>query len=126
VPHLTLEYSANVECPGDLRQLFARLHGVLAEVGGIRPGNCKSRGRVAQDYLVSSGGERDAFVHLDIRFLEGRPPQIRQQIGELALATLTDWFQASLEKLELQVTVEIRDIARSRYFKHPEGTLTPQ
>jgi hypothetical protein len=27
--------------------------------------------------------------------------------------------------VDLQVTVEVRDIVRAEYFKYPEGTLTP-
>ena len=36
MPHLVLEYSANIDCPPDLPVLFGRLHEVLAETGGIR------------------------------------------------------------------------------------------
>ena len=72
MPHLVLEYSANVDCPPDLPVLFGWFHEVLAETGGIRHDNCESRARPADPFLVGSGSESDAFVHLDIRFLEGR------------------------------------------------------
>ena len=126
MPHLVLEYSANVECPPELSRLFGQLHDILAETGGIRRANCKSRARIAQPYLVGSGGEADAFVHLEIRFLEGRPAEVKQAIGEASLDLLQAWFQDPLQRLELQITVEIQDIQRASYFKFPAGTLTPQ
>ena len=125
MPHLTLEYSANVESPSDLPDLFARLHHVLAEVGGIKIENCKTRSRKVRDFLVATGGESQAFVHLDVRFLEGRPPETRQEVGEALLEALLQGFRESVERLELQVTVEIQEIARAGYFKYPKGTLTP-
>ena len=125
MPHLTLEYSANVDCPSNLADLFKRLHGVLVEKGGIKLENCKSRGRVAEDFFVASGRESDGFVHLDIRFLEGRPPEVKRVVGQESCDLLIEWFHDSVEKLDLQITVEVRDIRRTFYFKHPEGTLTP-
>lgn len=126
MPHLVLEYSANVDCPPDLPVLFRQLHEVLAETGGIRRDNCKSRARPADPFLVGSGSESDAFVHLDIRFLEGRPAEVKQALGQQALDLLLGWFQNSSDRLQLQITVEIQDIRRSSYFKYPAGTLTPQ
>ncbi|MEM7294147.1 MAG: hypothetical protein AAF420_12240 [Pseudomonadota bacterium] len=42
MPHLTLEYSANIAPPSDLKPVFLSLHKVLNEIGGISLGNCKS------------------------------------------------------------------------------------
>jgi len=124
MPHLTLEYSANVTVESDLASLFHRLHEALVQTGGIRLENCKSRAYPARDFLVGSGSEGSAFVHLDIRFLEGRPAEVRQSIGQEARDILVEWFQFSVDTLDLQVTVEVRDIERALYFKFPEGTLS--
>lgn len=125
MPHLTLEYSSNAGRPGSLPGLFAALHGVLAEIGGIRLENCKSRAYSASDFLVGYGQRQDAFVHLDIRFLEGRTDALKQAIGKHAVALLQDHFDPDRNRPELQLTVEVHDIARATYFKLPEGTLTP-
>jgi 5-carboxymethyl-2-hydroxymuconate isomerase len=126
MPHLVLEYSASIDCPPDLPVLFARLHEVLAETGGIRRDNCKSRARPADPFLVGSGSEADAFVHLDIRFLQGRSSAVKQALGQQLLNLPQKWFQHSSDRLRLQTTLEIQDIRRASYCKYPEGTLTPQ
>ena len=123
MPHLTLEYSANVSPRGELKPLFARLHRVLADVGGIPIGNCKSRARRCETFLVADGGPAAAFVHLDLRFLEGRAPEVKRAVGEGALAALQEFFPASVDDVDVQVTVEIRDIVRASYFKVPKGSL---
>jgi 5-carboxymethyl-2-hydroxymuconate isomerase len=123
MPHLTLEYSANVRETTDLKPLFFRLHELLSEIAGIDVRNCKSRARLAEDFLVSEGSDRDAFVHLDVRFLQGRSADVKKDIGAKALGLLREWFAGSSSALALQITVEVREIERGTYFKHPEGTL---
>lgn len=126
MPHLQLEYSANIPSPPDLQVLFKKLHGVLHEKGGIRLENCKSRARIAEDFFVGSGHKSYGFVHLDIRFLEGRAPEVKKIIGLAARDLLLEWFNDAVSNLKIQITVEIGDIERDSYFKYPEGTLTRQ
>ena len=125
MPHLTLEYSSNVIAESDLVALFSRLHDVLAKTGGVKVENCKSRAYVASDFLAGSVGEVGGFVHLDIRLLDGRSPEIKRSIGQETLDILREWFQLPVDTLDLQLTVEVRDIDRTYYFKFPEGTFTP-
>jgi 5-carboxymethyl-2-hydroxymuconate isomerase len=125
MPHLTLEYSSNVRVDKDLVTLFTGLHDILEQTGGVRRGNCKSRARPVDAFLVGAGSARDAFVHLDIRLLNGRTVDVRQRIAQQARQALTAWFETSLKSLDLQVTVEVREIDRRFYAKYPEGTLTP-
>jgi len=73
-------------------------------------------------------------VHLDVRFLEGRAPEIKQAVGNGAVELLHDHFALALDgpdplgetnPLDVQITVEIQDIQRASYFKYPPGTLGP-
>lgn len=125
MPHLTLEYSTNIGRPRGLSALFTALHGLLTETGNIKSGNCKSRAYPSADFLVGHGQPHDAFVHLDIRFLEGRPVDVKQAIGQRALTLLQEHFDPDGDNTDLQLTVEVRDIARATYFKLPAGTLSP-
>jgi 5-carboxymethyl-2-hydroxymuconate isomerase len=125
MPHLTLEYSSNVRVDRDLVILFAGLHDILEQTGGVRRDNCKSRARPVEPFLVGTGTARDAFVHLDIRLLDGRTVEVRQRIAQQAREALTAWFETAIGSLDLQVTVEVREIDRRFYAKYPEGTLTP-
>ena len=124
MPHLTLEYSGNVPDPPDIQGILREIHRVLQETAGIKIENCKSRGRVAEKYLVANGESARAFVHLDVRILEGRSGELKRELGYQLLETLREHFSSAEAALDLQTTVEIRDIERASYFKHPEGTLT--
>ena len=123
MPHLTIEYTNNLRTHVPFDDLFARLHATLAELGGIKKANCKSRAIRIDQFLIGEGVADAAFLHLDVRFLEGRAASVKQQIGRSLLAILRESFTPSGDVRDLQVTVEIRDIERGMYFKHPEGSL---
>jgi len=122
MPHVVLEYTGNLRPVATFGELFAQLHHVLAEVGGISPGNFKSRAIRLDDYFVGEGGDRQAFVHLTIHLFAGRSTELKQQLGRQSLAVLRQHFPPSGE-LDLQLTVEIQEIERATYCKFPEGTL---
>lgn len=126
MPHLILEITNNTPHRQNLSGLFQQLHQILAEVGGIKLENCKSRAWIADDFYIADGSEQHAFVSLQICFLEGRDSQTKTDIGNAALKILRDWFlKGEQQNPQLQITVQIIDIERSAYFKYPEGTFTP-
>ncbi|MGW8268390.1 MAG: 5-carboxymethyl-2-hydroxymuconate Delta-isomerase [Longimicrobiales bacterium] len=123
MPHLTVEYTANLGSTPPTPELFLNLHALLNTVAGIRPENCKSRWREVEEWVVGFGDTSSAFVHLDLRFLEGRPLDVQQAVGEGALEILKAHFLPEPPGLELQITVEVQEIRKATYFKFPPGTL---
>jgi len=124
MPHLTLEYTRGLEPTTHFPALFHALHGILSDVG-IAAGNCKSRAIPLEVTYVAEGTSQQAFVHLEIRLLEGRPDEVKQEIGRRALSALRDAFPTPEGQDEIQITVELCDMRRAAYFKSPEGTLSP-
>ena len=124
MPHLTLEHTANIPAPKDAIHIMKAMHNVLHEIGGVKIENCKSRIKVADPFLISHGEENNAFLHLDVRLIEGRAIELKQTIGNHLLNVLKIEYQEVMQRRDLQITVEIRDIKRNEYFKYPEGTLS--
>ncbi|MCZ6706188.1 MAG: isomerase, partial [Bacteroidetes bacterium] len=85
MPHLTLEYSGNVTDLPDINDVFGEIHRVLQKTAGIKIANCKSRARVADEYLIADGGPAHAFVHLDVRILDGRSVELKKELGNRLL-----------------------------------------
>jgi len=125
MPHLTLEYTANLKERAPDPDLLLSLHRLLESVAGIKIGNCKSRWRRLEEWLVGDGKGESAFVHLDLRFLEGRPLSVKQAVGAGAMELLRAHFAPASKGLDLQITVEVGDIRKATYFKDPPGTLGP-
>jgi len=123
MPHITVECTANLQPAQGWPTLFALVHAVLADVGGIKRQNCKSRAVTRHEFFVGDGSTAAAFVHADVRFLEGRPVELKGEIGRRLLALLRDHFTAPPGVEDFQLTVELRDIERAMYFKIPESSL---
>jgi 5-carboxymethyl-2-hydroxymuconate isomerase len=126
MPQLTLQYTDNIGAPVDFDHLFSQLHEVLSEVAGLRIENIKSRAMAQSDYSVGRGEAGGAFVHVEVAILAGRPLETKEKIGRLLLDILRAAYAQPLDELNLQITVEVRDLQKDLYFKIPEGTLTPQ
>jgi 5-carboxymethyl-2-hydroxymuconate isomerase len=123
MPHIILEYSANLDELPSFNALFADIHQTLNREGGIRLENCKSRARIANDFYIADGHPNHSFVHLSIEFVKGRSQEIKQVIGQECLRLVKDAYQAQLSE-QLQITVKIDDIELDYYFKYPEGSLS--
>jgi 5-carboxymethyl-2-hydroxymuconate isomerase len=113
MPHLVLEYSANLPEPADLQGIFASLHAALSSLG-IALDDCKSRAYRCESYRVGTGTSARAFVHLTLALLDSRAPETQQAAGEHALQILRDAFAT---EYDCDVTVEVRPMRTDGYFK---------
>jgi len=123
MPQINLEYSANVGRTVRTHELMERVHDLVAGTLDTSIENCKSRVSVVNQYHVGAGGEEKGFVHLDVRVLSGRSEATKRELGEALLAHLVEYFDRPDGRPGLQITVEVQDIDRNAYFKHPPGTL---
>ncbi|MCP5054402.1 MAG: hypothetical protein GY940_44960, partial [bacterium] len=79
MPHLVLEYTGNIQQEVDFQDMFSRFHSVLSDTGGININNCKSRAVKLDHYYIGGGMPGQAFLHLEVRFLEGRAAALKQE-----------------------------------------------
>jgi len=118
VPHLVLEYSANVTQEVDWSGLFSRLHRAVADAGAPL-GGCKSRAVCHEAYHVADGQAGSAFVHLTLGLLAGRTDEVKAALTGRCLQLLVEEYRPSLESLDVQISVELRDLHRESYQKEP-------
>lgn len=118
MPHLTLEYSANLSEPANLQGFFAALHEALATLG-IALDDCKSRATRSDSYRVGAGAPERAFAHLTLAILDRRSPETQRAAGELALRLLQDAFAST--ELDCDLTVEVREMRAAGYFRQGRG-----
>jgi 5-carboxymethyl-2-hydroxymuconate isomerase len=117
MPHLWLEFSDNVTQPVSFDELFSRLHEAVACTAGVPVEACKSRATARSTFRVGEGRRDQAFVHLGIGLLAGRPPEEHREITAACLEVLAVAYAPSLQALDLQITVEVRGMERESYQK---------
>jgi 5-carboxymethyl-2-hydroxymuconate isomerase len=117
MPQITLEHTANLQPERNWNDLLGGLHDQIAGLAGIEIDLCKSRVLVLDTYHVGDGAKNKAFAHLTIRIFAGRSPAVKTELGRSGLALLKRYLGAVDDALDVQLTVEIRDIDREAYFK---------
>ena len=124
MPHIVFEYTADLSPLPDMGEVFKRVHTILDEVAHARVANSKSRA-VPVDSYVGDGDAMNAFAHLDIRLMEGRSIEVKQEASSRCLVLLTETLKDSGARRNLQITVSVSDLERATYAKHPPGTIPP-
>ena len=80
MPHLTLEYTANLDF--EIQPLLARLHSELVATGAINLKGLKSRAVRHSEYRIADGNPDYAFVQVNLLIKEGRPPEVQREFAQ--------------------------------------------
>ena len=108
MPHLTLEYSDNIEV--DVQPLLARLHEEVAATGAINLKGIKSRAIKHTQYRIADGDPDYAFVHVGLLIREGRPIEIQKEATQRVMNVLKETFGYLFEKRKLSLTVDLKEM----------------
>ena len=108
MPHLTLEYSDNIEV--DVQPLLARLHAEVVATGAIHLKGIKSRAIKHTQYRVADGDPAYAFVHVGLLIREGRPIEVQKEATQRVMKVLKETFGHLFEKRKLSLTVDLKEM----------------
>ncbi len=108
MPHLTLEYTDNIEV--DVQTLLARLHEEVVATGAINLKGLKSRAVRHTEYRIADGNPKYAFVHVSLLIREGRSIEIQKEATRRVMAVLKDTFGHRFEKDHLSLSVDIKEM----------------
>jgi 5-carboxymethyl-2-hydroxymuconate isomerase len=108
MPHLTLEYSDNIEV--DVQPLLARLHEEVVATGAINLKGIKSRAIKHTQYRIADGDPDYAFVHVGLLIREGRPIAIQKEATQRVMKVLKESFGHLFEKRKLSLTVDLKEM----------------
>lgn len=126
MPHLVLEYSANIAPPPDGPAVLRRLHEALAASGEFDLAKVKSRAVRRDVFRVADGAPDRSFAHLTAAVLDGREAAALAAVAESLLAVLRDAFAPARAAGRCDVTLEVREMPRRLYFKlAPEDRPRP-
>jgi 5-carboxymethyl-2-hydroxymuconate isomerase len=108
MPHLTLEYSDNIEV--DVQPLLARLHEEVVATGAINLKGIKSRAIKHTQYHIADGDPDYAFVHVGLLIREGRPIEVQKEATQRVMKVLKETFGHLFERRKLSLTVDLKEM----------------
>ena len=110
MPHVTIEYSANLETDVAPARLVEALH-VPALATGVFPiGGLRTRAERRDVYRVADGDPYNAFVAVVARIGKGRSPETREAVARALMAALEAETAGAFARRGLGLTVEVQEI----------------
>ena len=116
MPHLHLEYTANLTQLDTDKALLRLNHALVASGQFGAEFDVKSRALKIGSFRVGTGLNERGFVAGRLALLGGRSAQIKTQLSESLLAVLQDIGDWP-EGVQVQLSVEVRDMDRDTYSK---------
>ena len=110
MPHVIVEYSANLERDVSLRRLVDSLHAAALATGVMPIGGLRTRAERRDVYAVADGDPENAFVAVLVRLGQGRDAETRRRVAEALMTVLEQETAEAFNTRGLGLTVEVQEI----------------
>jgi 5-carboxymethyl-2-hydroxymuconate isomerase len=117
LPHLIIEYSANIEDRIGLDALLDKLHTCALGTGVFPLGGLRVRAHRTDHYRVADKAEENGFVHVTALIGHGRTLDVQQRAGEALFAALTEHLESLYDKSPLAISLNIQEFHPVLNFK---------
>ena len=118
MPHLIVDYSANLDAALDMPAIARALHAAALETGVFPIGGCRTRLERREVYVVGDGDPENAFIHVQARIGAGRPPDVRRKAAEHVFAALTAATALHFASAPLGLSFEVVEMDPVGALKH--------
>lgn len=117
MPHLTIEYSGNLDDKVSMDEFCGALLEAVQSTGLFELGAIRVRAVACQAYAVADRHVDNAFVDMSFRIGEGRSPEDRKRAGEVIFAVAESQLSAMFETPHFALSLEIREIDKDLSWK---------
>ena len=117
MPHLIVEYSANIEDQIALDALLDKLHACALGTGVFPLGGLRVRAHRADAYRIADKAPENGFVHVTALIGHGRPLDVQQRAAEELFAVLTSHLDSLYAKSPLAISLNVQEFHPVLNFK---------
>lgn len=119
MPHLVVEYTANLKSEGDIPSLLRKANGVLIDQGGVFPtGGIRSRAIEITDWCIADGEDDYAFVHVTLKIGAGREDTVKRRVTDALFEMIKAHFADLYAKRYLALSMELVEFSEGGTYKH--------
>lgn len=118
MPHIIIDYSANLDADFDIRDLARAVHERALATGVFPIGGTRTRIARREVYVVGDGDPENRYIHVQARIGVGRSPEVRQKVAEEIFAVVKDFTAAIFATKPLGLTLEIVEIEPVGALRH--------
>jgi 5-carboxymethyl-2-hydroxymuconate isomerase len=110
VPHIIVEYSANLDEAMPIATLIKDVHRAVLATGIFKLGAVRTRAARRDVYAVADGDPQNAFINVIARIGRGRAPETRRALAEAIMAVLDRETAALAASRGLALSVYVEEI----------------
>jgi 5-carboxymethyl-2-hydroxymuconate isomerase len=110
VPHITVEYSANLQEAVSIAKLVEDVHRAVLATGTFKLGAVRTRAERRDVFVVADGDPQNAFINVIARIGRGRPPEKRRGLAEAIMAVLDQETATLAASRGLALSVYVEEI----------------
>lgn len=110
MPHLSIEYSRNLEARLDMPGFLRVLRDAAVATGVFPPAGIRVRAFAANHVLIADGDPRHGFIDIAIRLRGGRSPEDKARATAAIFAAAEAFCAQDLAANSLMLSLEMRDI----------------
>lgn len=117
MPHITVEYSSNLDKRVSMRNIIEEIHAAVVANGAFEKGGVRTRAIPQDLYVVADGDPDNSFIHVEMRIAPGRSPETRKQVSQSILDVIRERTKEVMKQYGLGISVEIREIDQTASLK---------
>ncbi|HVB56671.1 MAG TPA: hypothetical protein VNE63_09620 [Candidatus Acidoferrales bacterium] len=118
MPHLTVEYSANLEKRIDILDLVRKVHTAAIATGVFDTATVRTRAERREHYVIADGHPENSFVAVSVRIATGRDAETRKRIGQTIFDSLCSYLEPIYEAAPIGISLEVQDMDAVEFRKN--------
>jgi 5-carboxymethyl-2-hydroxymuconate isomerase len=117
MPHIVVEYSANLENQIDILKLVEEVHEAALQTGEFEVAAVRTRASRREYYAIADRHRDNAFVAIWVRIASGRTPERRKGLGEQIFEAACRYLEPVYEKTPIGISLEVQEIDGTAAFR---------
>jgi 5-carboxymethyl-2-hydroxymuconate isomerase len=117
MPHIVVEYSANIENQIDVLKLVEEVHQAALQTGEFETAAVRTRASRREYYGIADGHRDNAFVAIWVRIAPGRLPERRKRIGQEIFDAACKYLEKLYESTPLAISLEVQEMDSTAAFR---------
>ena len=110
MPHLMIDYSANIEADVDMGALCDTLRDVATSIDAFPLAGVKVRAVRVDHYAIADGNPEHGFIDISVRIREGRDMETKQDAAQKLFDAANAFVADVMQRRSLALSLELRDI----------------
>jgi 5-carboxymethyl-2-hydroxymuconate isomerase len=110
MPHVTVEYTANLDDKIGIVDLIRDVHEAVIGTGAFEIGAVRTRAERRDVFRIADGDASHAFIHVDVRIGPGRDAETRMGLAKAIMDTVVTATLDIFARSGLGLSVEVREI----------------